>query len=49
MNYLYWNFVDKNKELFKRQPYMISNLSKVDIDDIRRQSEEFILSLSNNK
>ncbi len=42
MNYLYWNFIDKHRDLFKRQPYIVSNLDKVDIDDIKRQANEFI-------
>lgn len=42
MNYLYWNFIDKHRDLFNRQPYIVSNLNKVDIDQIRKQAKDFI-------
>lgn len=45
MNYLYRNFVDKHRTLFARQPYMVSNLNKVDIAMIRKQAQDFIGSI----
>lgn len=42
MNYLYWNFIDKHRDLFKRQPYIASNLNKIDVELIRKQAQEFI-------
>jgi deoxyribodipyrimidine photolyase-like uncharacterized protein len=42
MNYLYWNFIDKHRELFKRQPYIVSNLAKIDIEEMRKQANDFI-------
>lgn len=41
-NYLYRNFIEKHWDLFKRQPYITSNLSKVNITEIKRQAEFFI-------
>jgi deoxyribodipyrimidine photolyase-related protein len=42
-NYLYWNFVDKNKETFKntRQPFVVKNLEKIDIEVIEKLKREF--------
>jgi deoxyribodipyrimidine photolyase-related protein len=36
-NYLYWNFVEENKEVFQktRQPFVVKNLEKVDIEKIK--------------
>lgn len=36
-NYLYWDFVNENKEVFKktRQPFIIKNLDKIDIVKIK--------------
>lgn len=36
-NYLYWNFVHENKEVFQktRQPFVVKNLEKIDIDKIK--------------
>lgn len=45
MNYLYRNFVDRHRDLFARQPYIVSNLNKVDIELIRKQAKEFIESM----
>lgn len=45
MNYLYWNFIDQHRDLFKRQPYIVSNLNKMDIEKIRQQAQEFIISI----
>jgi len=45
MNYLYWNFIDKHRDLFKRQPYIVSNLDKMDVAEIRRQASEFIATV----
>jgi deoxyribodipyrimidine photolyase-like uncharacterized protein len=47
-NYLYRNFVDKHKELFQRQPYIVSNLWKIDIEEMRRQAREFISQVTND-
>lgn len=43
-NYLYWNFVDENKEIFKktRQPFIVKNLEKIDIEKIKVLKEKFI-------
>lgn len=46
MNYLYRNFIDKYRDLFKRQPYIVSNLGKVDIKNIRKQAKTFIDTFS---
>ncbi len=42
-NYLYWDFVDNNKEIFKktRQPFVVKNLEKVDIEVIKKLKREF--------
>jgi deoxyribodipyrimidine photolyase-related protein len=45
MNYLYWNFIDQHRELFKRQPYIVKNLDKIDIDQMRLQAKAFIDSI----
>lgn len=45
MNYLYRTFIDTHKELFRRQPYMVSNLAKIDIDAMKQQTHAFISSL----
>ena len=42
MNYLYWNFIDQHRTLFARQPYIVSNLKKIDIEQVRKQAQEFI-------
>ncbi len=47
-NYLYRNFVDKNRNLFWRQPYIVSNLQKVDIDKIKTMSDTFIKKLTDS-
>ncbi len=46
MNYLYWNFIDQHRDLFKRQPYIVSNLSKMNIEQIKQQAQEFIDTIS---
>lgn len=46
MNYLYRNFVDTHRALFKRQPYVVSNLQKVDLQQIRLDAQQFIDSVS---
>jgi|GEM_PF-2236934 len=46
MNYLYRNFVDTHRALFKRQPYVVSNLQKVDLQQIRLEAQQFIDSIS---
>lgn len=42
-NFLYWDFVDENKEIFKktRQPFVVKNLEKVDIEIIKKLKKEF--------
>lgn len=44
-NYLYWNFVDKNKEIFQktRQPFVVKNLEKIDLNIINKLKESFKL------
>jgi len=43
-NFLYWNFVDENKEIFQktRQPFVVKNLEKIDIKNIIKLKKEFI-------
>ena len=41
-NYLYWNFIDKHRDLFKRQPYIVWNLSRIDVEKVRKQAKEYI-------
>jgi len=41
-NYLYWNFVADNKTAFARQPFIVKNLEKIDIEKIREQKERFL-------
>ncbi len=43
MNYLYWNFVSDNKTIFEktRQPFVVRNLEKVDIEKIKQQQQKF--------
>lgn len=42
-NFLYWNFVNDNKEIFKttRQPFVVKNLEKIDIEKIKQIKEKF--------
>lgn len=42
-NYLYWSFVDENKEIFQktRQPFVVKNLEKIDLNKIKKLKEEF--------
>jgi deoxyribodipyrimidine photolyase-related protein len=44
MNYLYWGFVDDNKEIFQRtrQPFVLKNLEKIDIEKIQELKKKFI-------
>ncbi len=46
-NFLYWNFIDKNKELFIkwRQPFIVNNLVKIDIQIIKDKVKNFITQL----
>ena len=43
-NYLYWAFVDENKETFKRvrQSFVVKNLEKIDIQRVRELKKEFL-------
>ena len=42
-NYLYWNFVADNKTAFeKRQPFIVKNLTKIDLEKVREQKEKFL-------
>lgn len=43
-NYLYWHFVNKNKDIFKntRQPFVVKNLEKIDIEIIKNLQSEFM-------
>lgn len=46
-NYLYWAFVDKNKTAFEwRQPFVISNLKKIDIAKVQELKEKFMKKIS---
>jgi len=42
-NYLYWNFVYDNKKIFEttRQPFIVRNLEKIDIEKIKQQQAKF--------
>ncbi len=42
MNYLYRNFVEKHRSFFARQPYIVSNLKKIDITKVKQQAQTFI-------
>jgi deoxyribodipyrimidine photolyase-related protein len=48
MTHLYWDFVDRNQEIFSRwrTPYVLSTLAKVDIEKIRKAKEMFIRQIS---
>jgi deoxyribodipyrimidine photolyase-related protein len=43
-NYLYWNFVSEHKEVFQktRQPFVVKNLEKVDIEKINEIKKYYI-------
>jgi deoxyribodipyrimidine photolyase-related protein len=47
MTHLYWDFVDRNQDIFQRwrTPYILSTLAKIDIDKIRREKKKFISKL----
>jgi len=51
LNYLYWNFIEKNKEVFVkgRQSFIVNHLKKIDTALIKQQSESFIKTLSDEK
>ncbi len=51
LNYLYRNFIEKNKEVFIkwRQSFILNHLKKIDMDKISQQSKDFIASLENEK
>lgn len=44
MNYLYWAFVDENREVFEkgRQQFVVKNLEKIDIKKIRELQKKFV-------
>jgi len=44
LNYMYRNFIEKNKEVFVkwRQSFIVNHLKKIDSEKISRQYEEFI-------
>ena len=45
-NYLYWNFVADNKTAFeKRQPFIVKNLAKINLEKVREQKEKFLRKL----
>ena len=48
MTHLYWDFVDRNQEIFQkwRTPYVLSTLAKIDIEKIRKAKEIFIRKIS---
>ncbi len=46
LNYLYWNFVADNKTAFeKRQPFIVKNLAKINLEKVREQKEKFLRKL----
>ncbi len=49
MTHLYWDFVDRNQEIFAswRTPYILSTLAKVDIEKIRKAKEKFVQKTNN--
>lgn len=44
MTHLYWDFVDRNRDIFQkgRTPYVLSSLAKIDIENVRRLKAEFL-------
>jgi deoxyribodipyrimidine photolyase-like uncharacterized protein len=48
MTHLYWDFVDRNQDIFSRgrTPYVLSTLAKIDIEKIRIAKEKFVRKLS---
>ncbi len=48
MTHLYWDFVDRNQSLFSkgRTPYILSTLSKIDIEKVRQAKQIFIHKIS---
>ncbi|NDK10248.1 hypothetical protein GW846_05740 [Candidatus Gracilibacteria bacterium] len=45
-NYLYWAFVDRNKTAFEgRQPFVISNLKKIDVEKVQELKSKFMKKL----
>lgn len=51
LNYLYWNFIQKNKEVFVkwRQSFIVNHLKKIDSKTIQQQSKNFIWSIWPNE
>jgi deoxyribodipyrimidine photolyase-related protein len=49
-NYLYWNFVHENKEVFQktRQPFVVKNLEKIDIEKIKLMKKYYIEKIFNS-
>jgi len=46
-NYLYWAFVEKNTESFEgRQPFVISNLKKIDREKVKELKEKFMKKIA---
>jgi len=43
-NYLYWSFVSENIDTFKktRQPFVVKNLEKIDIEAVKKLKEKFL-------
>ncbi|UFX82925.1 cryptochrome/photolyase family protein [Candidatus Absconditicoccus praedator] len=43
-NYLYWNFINDNIEVFKsaRQSFVIKNLEKIDIEKIKKNAQNYL-------
>jgi deoxyribodipyrimidine photolyase-related protein len=48
MTHLYWDFVDRNHEIFSRgrTPYILSTLAKVDIEKVRKAKAVFTTKLT---
>ena len=44
MTHLYWDFIDRHQDIYEkgRQPYILSNLRKIDIEKIRSLKAQFI-------
>lgn len=44
MTPLYWDFIDRNREVYQkgRSPYALAQLSRLDMDAIRQQKDYFL-------
>lgn len=50
MTHLYWDFVDRNQDIFRkwRTPYVLSSLAKIDIEKIKKAKAAFIQKTSSD-